>query len=180
VTKQAREIPKNQVAYAMLCSFEESLKMPVQLVGVEAQKLAASHPLGFVFTAQAEEQFYVTNNLPEQLRLIFAGINPRRLDEDLLEHQSNRAVKLVRDSYLLEDFIAQGYTAMKNAKLEGAVVLRRPDSKTLEPAKDKRGALIALKRVWSHDWNFEAVLKRLDTNGKVGIDARATYIFAKI
>ena len=164
----------------MLCSFEEALKMSVQLVGSEAQKLAPSHPLGFVFTSRAEEQFYLTNNLPEQLRLIFTGINPRRLDEDLLELHCKRAVKLVTDSYLLEDFISQCYTAMKNAKLEGAVVLRRPDSKLLEPASDKRAALIGLKRVWAHDWDFDAVLKRLDSKGKVGIDARATYIFAKI
>jgi hypothetical protein len=162
----------------MLCSFEEALKMSVQLVGNEARKLALGHPVGFVFTARAEEQFYLSNNLPEQLRLIFVGINPRRLDEDLLELLCKRATKLITESYLLEDFISQGYTAIKNAKLEGQVVLRRPDSKLLEPANDKRAALIALKRVWAHDWDFDAVLKRLDTNGKVGIDARATYIFA--
>ena len=164
----------------MLCSFEEALKMSVQLVGSEAQKLAPSHPLGFVFTSRAEEQFYLTNNLPEQLRLIFTGINPRRIDEDLLELHCKRAVKLLTDSYLLEDFISQCYTAMKNAKLGGSVVLRRPESKLLEPASDKRAALIGLKRVWAHDWDFDAVLKRLDSKGKVGIDARATYIFAKI
>jgi hypothetical protein len=165
----------------MLCSFQEATQMPVQLVGTEAKKLAASNTLGFVFTARAEEQFYVTNNLPEQLGAIFAGINPRRIDEDLLELQSKKALKLVLDSYLLEDFIAQSYLAIKNAKLEGGkMVLRRPDSKILEPASDRRGALIALKRVWSHDWAFDAVVKRLDVKGKVGIDARATYIFAAI
>jgi hypothetical protein len=165
----------------MLCSFQEATQMPVQLVGTEAKKLAASNALGFAFTARAEEQFYLTNNLPEQLSAIFAGINPRRLDEDLLELQSKKAVKLLLDSYLLEDFIAQSYLALKNAKLEdGQMILRRPESKLLEPAGDKRGALIALKRVWSHDWAFDALVNRLDSKGKVGIDARATYIFAKI
>jgi phosphoenolpyruvate synthase/pyruvate phosphate dikinase len=164
----------------MLCSFQEALTMPVQLVGAEAKKLAAANALGFVFTARAEEQFYLTNNLPEQLRIIFAGINPRRLDEDLLELQSRKAVKLVLDSYLLEDFIAQSYLAIKNSRLDSQMVLRRPDSKMLEAASDKRGALIALKRVWSHDWAFDALVKRLDSKGKVGIDARATYVFAKI
>lgn len=155
--------------------------MPVQLVGIEAKKLAAANTVGFVFTARAEEQFYLTNNLPEQLGSIFAGINPRRLDEDLLELQCKRALKLVLDSYLLEDFIAQTYLAIKNSKLEaGQTILRRPDSKKLEAASDKRGALIALKRVFSHDWAFDAVVKRLDSKGKVGIDARAIYIFAKI
>jgi hypothetical protein len=162
----------------MLCSFQEALTMPASLVDAEAQKLAISKPVGFIFTTRAEEQFYLTNNLPEQLRLIFAGINPRRLDEDLLELHCKRAVKLVLDSYLLEDFISQSYLAMKNAKLDGQVVLRRPDSKLLETANEKRAALIALKRVWSHDWDFDAVVKRLDSKGKVGIDARATYIFA--
>ncbi len=165
----------------MLCSFQESLKMPVQLVGLEAQKLAASQTLGFVFTARAEEQFYLTNNLPEQLRNIFTNINPRRIDEDLLELHSKRAVKLVIDSYLLEDFISQGHIAMKNAKLEGGkVTLRRPDSKLLELADNNRNALIALKKVWAHDWQFDAVLKRLDSSGKVGIDAQATYVLKVI
>jgi hypothetical protein len=137
--------------------------------------------VGFAFTSRAEEQFYLTNNLPEQLGRLFAGINPRRLDEDLLELQSKKALKLVLDSYLLEDFIAQSYVAMKNAKLEGGqMILRRPESKLVEGANDKRGALIGLKRVWSHDWAFDALVQRLDTKGKVGIDARATYIFAKI
>jgi hypothetical protein len=164
----------------MLCSFQEATVMPVQLVGTEVKKLAASNALGFVFTARAEEQFYLTNNLPEQLSALFAGINPRRLDEDLLELQSKKAVKLLLDSYLLEDFIAQSYLAIKNSRLEGGqMVLRRPDSKILEAAAERRGALIALKRVWSHDWAFEALVKRLDAKGKVGIDARATYIFAK-
>ena len=164
----------------MLCSFQEAIHMPVQLVGTEVKKLAASNALGFVFTARAEEQFYLTNNLPEQLGSIFAGINPRRLDEDLLELQSKKALKLLLDSYLLEDFISQSYLAIKNSKLDSQMVLRRPDSKMLEAAGDRRAALIALKRVWSHDWAFEALVKRLDAKGKVGIDARATYIFAKI
>ncbi len=155
--------------------------MPIQLVGTEAKRLAAGNALGFVFMSRAEEQFYLTNNLPEQLGALFAGINPRRLDEDLLELQSKKAVKLLLDSYLLEDFIAQSYLAIKNSKLEGGqMVLRRPDSKMLEPANDKRGALIALKHVWSHDWAFEALVKRFDSKGKIGIDARATYIFAKV
>jgi hypothetical protein len=164
----------------MLCSFQEATQMSVQLVGAEAKTLAASNTVGFVFTARAEEQFYLTNNLPEQLGAIFTGINPRRLDEDLLELQSKKAVKLVLDSYLLEDFIAQSYLAIKNAKLEGGqMILRRPESKLLEGANDKRGALIALKRIWSHDWAFDALVKRLDAKGKVGIDARATYILAR-
>jgi hypothetical protein len=163
----------------MLCSFQEATQMPVQLVGAEAKKLSSSNAVGFVFTARAEEQFYLTNNLPEQLGRIFAGINPRRLDEDLLELQSKKALKLLLDSYLLEDFISQSYLAIKNAKLEGRpMVLRRPESKLLEPASDRRGALIALKRVWSHDWAFDALVKRLDAKGKIGIDARATYILA--
>ncbi len=155
--------------------------MPVQLVGAEIKKLAAANTVGFVFTARAEEQFYLTNNLPEQLGSLFAGINPRRLDEDVLELQARKAVRLMLDSYMLEDFIAQSYLAMKNSKLEGGqMILRRPDSKMFEAANDKRGALIALKRVWSNDWAFDAVIKRLDAKGKVGIDARATYILAKI
>ncbi len=134
---------------------------------------------GFVFTAQSEEQFYLTTNLPEQLRQIFAGINPRRLDEDALEDACTRAQKLVTESFMLEDFIGQAYLALKNLKLESTVLhVRRPFSQTLEVGEGRRGALLALKRLWARDWDFDGVFERLDLTGSVGLEARAAYLFA--
>jgi hypothetical protein len=173
----------------MLCSFPESIKLPPALVGLEAQHLGRLAPNavapGFVWMTQGEEQFYLTNNLPEQLREIFRPFNPRRLDEDALELACERAQKLVRESYLLEEFVAQSYTALSNVGIEGQLHVRREFSDRrhgshpalLETGENRRGALLALKRVWAQDWSFEAVLERLDATGTIGVDARPCLVF---
>ena len=157
--------------------------MPVHAVGAEAQRLGLLEPKllapGFVFLAQAEEQFYVSNNLPEQLRQVFKPINPRRVDEDALEIMCERAGRMVIESYLLEDFISQAYTALKNVGLsEGSLHVRREGSGMLEVGDGRRGALLALKRLWARDWAFETVLERLDSSGSVAVDARPSCVFA--
>ncbi len=167
-----------------LCSFAESVSQPPNLVGEEAQLIGRLEAkgltgAGFVFTAQSEEQFYLTTNLPEQLRQIFKHINPRRLDEDALEDACKRAQKLVIESFMLEDFISQAYLALKNLKLENTVLhVRRPFSQSLEMGEARRGAVLALKRLWARDWDFDGVLERLDLTGSVGLEAQAAYLFA--
>lgn len=166
----------------MLCSFPESTKLAKPLVGLEAQQLGGLEPNlvapGFVWLTHGEEQFYLSNNLPEQLRDVFKTFNPRRLDEDALEVACEHAQKMVRESYLLEDFVAQSYTALKNVGIEGSLHVRREFSSDLETGQDRRGALLALKRVWAQDWAFETVLERLDASGQIGVDARPSLIFA--
>ena len=170
-----------------LCAFSESVSLPTELVGTEARQLGRLDPTllatGFVFTARAEEAFYLSNNLPEQLRLIFAGLNPRRLDEDALENACQRASRLIVESYMLEDFIAQAYLALRNTGLENASLhVRRERSKTLENTLEsgdgRRGAILALKRLWARDWSFDAVLERLDTTGSVALEERPALVFA--
>jgi hypothetical protein len=160
----------------LLCSYAEALRLPVPLVGQEVQKLQAQK--GFVLTSRAEEQFYVSNNLPENLRLLFKPINPRRLDEDLLFELSSHAQKRILEATLLEDFIGQVYTAFDNSHFVSSLVLRRPTSQHLEPVKNKREVLLGLKRLWARDWAFDAVLARFDHNGKIGLEARAAYLLA--
>jgi hypothetical protein len=166
----------------MLCSFPESVSLAKPLVGLEAQDLGRLEPTlvapGFVWFTHGEEQFYLSNNLPEQLREVFKAFNPRRLDEDALEVACERAQKMVRESYLLEDFVAQSYMALKNVGIDGSLHVRREFSGTLETGQDRRGALLALKRVWAQDWAFDAVLERLDASGQIGVDARPSLIFA--
>ena len=84
---------------SVLCSFEEAIHLPAALVGTEASALVKTR--GFVFTSLGEEQFYLSNNLPEQLRDLFKPLNPRRLDEDLLEVLCKAAQKKSagRDSF---------------------------------------------------------------------------------
>jgi hypothetical protein len=166
----------------MLCSFAESVSLAQTLVGLEAQQLGRLEPSliapGFVWFTHGEEQFYLSNNLPEQLREVFKAFNPRRLDEDALEVACERAQKMVRESYLLEDLVALFYTALKNVGIEGTLHVRRECSSQLETGQDRRGVLLALKRVWAQDWAFETVLERLDTSGQIGVDARPCLIFA--
>ena len=159
---------------SVLCSFEEAIHLPVALVGTESHALVKTR--GFVFTSLGEEQFYLSNNLPEQLRDLFKPLNPRRLDEDLLEVMCKTAQKKVLEAILLEDFVSMAYTAFKNVGLEGQFHLRRPLDKHLESASNRREMLLALKRLWAHDWGFEQVLERLDGVGSVGLDARAIYV----
>jgi hypothetical protein len=160
----------------LLCTFAEALRLPEAVVGQEIKKL--QNQTGFVLTARAEEQFYVSNNLPENLRQVFLPINPRRLDEDLLFELSSRAQKRILEATLLEDFIGQVYTAFDNSHFTHTLALRRPLEKHLEPVKNKRDVLLALKRLWAKDWAFEAVLHRLDNHGKIGLEARAAYLLA--
>ena len=157
-----------------MCSFEEAVQLPAALVGTEVRALVKAR--GFVFTSLIEEQFYLSNNLPEQLRELFKPLNPRRLDEDLLEVLCKTAQKKVLDAVLLEDFVAMAYTAFKNVGLEGSFHLRRPLETHRQPAANRREMLLALKRIWAYDWGFEQVLERLDEVGKVGLDARAVYV----
>ena len=167
----------------MLCSFQEARQLPATEVGDEAQRLGGIEPRllapGFVFTARSEEQFYLSNNLPERLRDLFAPINPRRVDEDALESLCDRAVRLLTESYMLEDFIAQAYTALGHVGLTAAALhVRREAGGGVVTGDGRRGALLALKRVWAQDWTFEATLERLDSSGSVGVDARPAYVFA--
>ncbi len=158
----------------LLCTFSEALTLPSTQVGLEVKNLLTQ--TGFVITARAEEQFYVSNNLPENLREIFKPINPRRLDEDLLEVLCKRAEKRILEATLLEDFISQVYTAFDNSHFSSGLTLRRPSEKNVETAMTKRQVLLALKRLWARDWQFEALLKRLDSTGKIGLEARAVYL----
>jgi hypothetical protein len=166
-----------------LCAFPESVSLPTELVGTEARQLGRLGPTllaaGFVFTARAEEAFYLSNNLPEQLRLIFAGLNPRRLDEDALENACRRATRLIVESYMLEDFISQAYLALGNTNLENTSLhVRREHSSQIESGDGRRGAILALKRLWARDWSFDAVLARLDTAGSVALEQRPALVFA--
>jgi hypothetical protein len=160
----------------LLCTFAEALRLPEAAVGQEINHL--QNQKGFVFTARAEEQFYVSNNLPENLRHLFLPVNPRRLDEDLLFELCSRAQKRLLEATLLEDFIGQVYTAFDNSRFTQTLVLRRPNQKHVEMVKSKRDALLGLKRLWATDWAFEAVLHRLDHTGKIGLEARAAYLLS--
>lgn len=168
-----------------MLTFAEAARFPDTLVGAETRRLAfhaARLPAGMVVPPAFEEGFYRAANLPEQLRNLLAPIQPSRIDEDLLETLAERAEALVRTSYLSDDAVQLFYRALGNAGLtSGEVHARRPDGREVETARvtpPGTAALHALKRLWARDWTFDALLTRLDDTGRVGLEARATLLFA--
>ncbi|MCP2014326.1 hypothetical protein L1280_001463 [Deinococcus sp. HSC-46F16] len=168
-----------------MLTFTEAARQPAAVVGAETHRLAAHAgrlSAGMVVPASYEEAFYRGNNLPEQLRRLFSGLNPARLDEDLLETLAPRAAELVRTSALSDDAVQLFYRALGNAGLSmGEVHLRRPGGQQTEAAAvtpPGTAALHALKRLWARDWTFGAVLARLDEHGSVGLEARPVLLFA--
>ncbi|WP_027459622.1 hypothetical protein [Deinococcus murrayi] len=168
-----------------MLTFAEAARQPAAVVGAETHRLAANAGrlgAGMVLPASYEEAFYRGNNLPEQLRRLLAGLNPARLDEDLLEALAPRAADLVRTSALSDDAVQLFYRALGNAGLAGGELhLRRPGEREAEAARvtpPGTAALHALKRLWARDWTFAAMLERLDTQGSVGLEARPVLLFA--
>ncbi|GEM47018.1 hypothetical protein [Deinococcus cellulosilyticus] len=164
-------------------TFREAASQSAEEVGQEGLRLAKHHlkmARGFILSPRYEETFYASNNLPEQLRKLFSGINPKRVDEDALEVACEKAQKLMVESYLLDDPIQRIYLALKNSELTGRPVhVRRPDDLHIEATETTypgREVLLALKKLWARDWDFEQVLDRLDSKGHIGIDARPAFI----
>ena len=168
----------------------EAVSLPERLVGAETQRLGQHPdlvPAAFVVPPGFEEGFYRHNNLPFQLSAVFAPIRPQRIDEDALEPLCLRAGALILGSALLDDQVQQFYRALHNAGLEsGLLHLRRPgalavpnQSTQLESAHARAPgteALHALKRLWASDWQFAAVLARLDKAGSVALEARPVLV----
>ncbi|MEF2280213.1 hypothetical protein V3W47_18115 [Deinococcus sp. YIM 134068] len=168
-----------------MLTFAEAARFPDALVGAETRRLAthaARLPAAMVVPPAFEEGFYRAANLPEQLRNLLAPIQPTRIDEDLLEPLAERAGTLIRTSYLADDAVQLFYRALRNAGLTlGDLHARRPGSREVETAHvtpPGTAALHALKRLWAQDWTFDALLTRLDDTGSVGLEARATLLFA--
>ncbi|TSA87215.1 hypothetical protein FNU79_04810 [Deinococcus detaillensis] len=172
-------------------TFAEAATLSAARVGQETHLLArfaARLPAAFVLEAEFEEAFYRRANLPEQLGKLFAPINPRRIDEDLLENLCARATPLVRTSALMDDSVQLLLRAVKNAGLaSGEFHLRRPTERRSESGEARppsNEVLFALKRLWATDWTFEAVLARLDRvdsvdgAGSIALEARPVLIFA--
>ncbi|WP_293912682.1 hypothetical protein [Deinococcus sp.] len=174
-------------------TFPEAATLPPRRVGQESLLLgryASRLPNAFVLDADFEEGFYRRANLPEQLRRLFAGVNPRRIDEDLLEVLCHTASRLVRTSALMDDSVQLFLRALNNSGVLGGQPgntpdaefhLRRPDERRSERGHGRlpgSEVLFALKRLWANDWLFDALVARLDTAGSIALEARPALIFA--
>ncbi|WP_309571569.1 hypothetical protein [Deinococcus sp.] len=158
----------------------EAAARPIAETGQEPPRLAAQGVPGVVIPPDFEESFYRHGNLPEQLRRLFAGVNPARIDEDALEPLAARAQALIRTTYLLDDAVQAFYRALAPAGLDvGESHARRPGTLATETAQvtpPGTAALHAVKRLWVQDWAFDAVLERLDDSGSVALEARPTLL----
>ena len=129
-----------------------------------------------LIAAEAEEQFYRSNNLPEQLSLLFARVNVQNPDEDDIEELEPKALDLFKKHFFLDEFIDIFYLALK--RLPSRVVLRRAGEKG-SLTTTGRPALIAIKEQWAKSWSFEALLSRLLENASIAVEARPLLIQAR-
>lgn len=163
-------------------TFAQAAHLSPGTAGAETGRLAAHGVSGLVLPPEFEEAFYRHGNLPEQLRRLFAGVNPARIDEDMLDDRATRAVALMSTSYLMDDAVQAFYRALADAGLtQGELHARRPGTRHAEPARvvpPGTAALQAVKRLWARDWAFGAVLTRLDDTGSVALEARPTLLLA--
>ena len=140
-------------------------------VAALATLAAAGLPVGSVVVVPAavEERFYRLNNLPALLNQIFRAVDPEDPDEDDVEEATPAAEALVRQHYMLDEFIDDFYQA--TSSLPGTLCVRRPREEGRVAARG-RPALLALKRTYQQDWSFEAVWARLERQRAVALEAR--------
>lgn len=140
-----------------------------------AELARAGLPLAAVVVVPAavEERFYRLNNLPDRLMTAFANVDPANPDEDDVEEAVPLAEALIRQHYLLDEFIDAFYTATRSLPPELRV--RRPEQDG-ETAARGRPALLALKHVYQRDWSFDAVWTRLKTRAGIALEARPVLV----
>lgn len=134
-----------------------------------------------VVPADAEETFYRLNNLPAQLRGLFADLDLTDPDEDDFEERAPEAQRLLHAHFLLDEFVDLFYAALEG--LPARLRVRRSDDLGAAEAAGRavnrgRPALLALKETWTDDWSFEALWARVRASGSVALAARPLLITA--
>lgn len=120
----------------------------------------AGHEVGVaVVPSQFEEALYRLNNLPAQLRRIYAELDPADPDEDILEEFEEEAVNLVQGAVLLEEAVDAFYDAV--AQFAFPLIVRFAGTNTVRSARDRRHALLSIKGLYASAWTFERLEERL-------------------
>jgi len=106
--------------------------------------------------AGTEAEFYLHNNLAEQIDRLFAGVFGARLDEAKLEAACASAERLLRESYMLPE----RSDAIRGALPEGRLLVRYAGEAPFTLEQGSQAALWALKRLWASRWQVDGVLER--------------------
>ncbi len=115
-----------------------------------------------VVAAQVEAAYYHLNQLGPRIDAHFAHVEPSDPDEDDLEELAPDVVDWVLGHALLDEVVEAFYEALVG--LPARVTVRRSGAPGIEALRG-RPALLAVKRVWSRDWSFEALTARLAAGG---------------
>ena len=188
--------PSNHVRYS--CAVSTSLTAPTDVAAAAATSATTSPELAAlaqlaaagvrlaplrVVPSTAEETFYRLNNLPAQLSALFAGLDLANPDEDDLEELAPDAQVLLRQHFLLDEFVDLFYAGLAN--LPARLRVRRPNMPGAEGTgagggaaeegrvvTKGRPALLALKDTWADDWSFDALWARTTREGTVALSAQ--------
>lgn len=121
---------------------------------------ATGHDVGVaVVPSQFEEALYRLNNLPAQLRRLYADLDPADPDEDIIEEFEGDAVRLVQGAVLLEEAVDAFYDAVE--RFAFPLTVRIAGTSELLEANNRRFALLATKRLYANAWTYDQLEARL-------------------
>lgn len=135
-----------------------------------------------VVPAAAEERFYRLNNLAQQLLELFAGVDPADPDEDDIEERAPEAQKLIRNHYLLDEFIDLFYDRLRalpsqvEVRYSSFVGAKSGSAPVSKRATRGRPALLAVKTLWADAWSFDSLMARLEQDATLAPQAQPIII----
>jgi hypothetical protein len=110
-----------------------------------------------VVPARVEEDYYRWNQLRARVDALFAGVDPHDPDEDDLDDLAPVAATWVQGHALLDEVIDEFYAVL--GELPERLTVRRPDAEGVAAGRG-RPALLAVKRVWTAEWDPQRLVER--------------------
>jgi hypothetical protein len=110
-----------------------------------------------VVPARVEADFYRWNHLRARVDDLFGGVDPRDPDEDDLDDLAPVAASWVQGHALLDEVIDDLYAVL--GALPERLTVRRPDAGGVVAGRG-RAALLAVKRVWTAEWEPQRLAER--------------------
>jgi len=143
--------------------------------GTEIPRLAQLEVAGFrlgllALPAAVEDSFYRYNNLPARLAALYRGVDPIDPDEDLLEEAEPVAMRMISQSYLLDEVIDAIYQGLD--RLPDELILRRADEEPRALLGNRRAVLLGIKEKIAADWRVASVAERLASTFSIAVAAR--------